>query len=470
MDVIKCALVGAIRHARWGDWMAGERFEQLHGRFEFHSVNAASAELVQALRAHERSPFDALLMLVTQDNLAWAERCLKGLADLRLGILLITRGVVATAIDNLLRLGAADFLSDQFDVEELTARLCRLLPAPRGPGAPTECGGRPAQPPSSHAALSRLVGAGPAFMRQLSRIPVMAGCDAGVLVLGETGTGKELFAQAIHYLSARASKPWVAVNCGALPADLVEDELFGHAKGAYTTAMAAREGLVREAEGGSLFLDDVDCLPLSAQAKLLRFLQESEYRLIGANAVRHADVRVIAASNQSLRGLVERGGFRADLYYRLNVLSLNLPALRDRVEDVVPLACHFARLASRRFAKRVDGIGADAQARLLAHDWPGNVRELRHVIERAVLLSEGESLCAADIEVDAAGGGDGAESFRDAKARVVDRFERSYLEGLLAANQGNVTRAACAAKKNRRALFELIRKHGIDPSRYRAAH
>ena len=469
MDVIKCALVGAIRHARWGDWMAGERLEQLQGRFEFHSVNAPSAELVQVLRDHERSPFDALLMLVTQDNLGWAERCLKGLADLHLGVLLITRGVVAAAIENLLRLGASDFLSNQFDAEELTARLCRLLPAPRATHAATEHD-RTAETPSSSAALSRLVGASPAFTHQMGRIPVMAACDAGVLVLGETGTGKELCAQAIHYLSARASKPWVAVNCGALPGDLVEDELFGHAKGAYTTAMVAREGLVREAEGGSLFLDDVDCLPLSAQAKLLRFLQEREYRLIGANTVRHADVRVIAASNQSLRGLVDRGGFRADLYYRLNVLCLNLPALRERVEDVLPLACHFTRLASRRFAKRVAGIGADAQARLLAHDWPGNVRELRHVIERAVLLSEGERLCAADIEVDAVGGCEGTESFRDAKARVVDRFERSYLEGLLAANQGNVTRAACAAKKNRRALFELIRKHGIDPSRYRASH
>ena len=470
MDVIKCALVGAIRHARWGDWMAGQRFEQLQGRFEFHSVNAASAELVQVLRAHERSPFDALLMLVTQDNLAWAERCLKVLADLRLGVLLITRGVVATAIENLLRLGASDFLSDQFDAEELTARLCRLLPAPDRPSEAAQRCDRPAPAPFSHAALSRLVGASPAFMRQLARIPVMAGCDAGVLVLGETGTGKELCAQAIHYLSARASKPWVAVNCGALPADLIEDELFGHAKGAYTTAMAAREGLVREAEGGSLFLDDVDCLPLSAQAKLLRFLQEREYRLIGANAVRHADVRVIAASNQSLRGLVERGSFRADLYYRLNVLSLNLPALRERVEDVLPLACHFAKLASRRFGKHVEGVGADARAKLLAHDWPGNVRELRHVIERAVLLSEGRQLCVADIEVDTAASCESPESFRDAKARVVDRFERSYLEGLLAAHQGNVTRAACVAKKNRRALFELIRKHGIDPSRYRASH
>jgi two-component system, NtrC family, response regulator GlrR len=291
-----------------------------------------------------------------------------------------------------------------------------------------------------------------------------------VLILGETGTGKEVCAQAIHYLSARASKPWIAVNCGAIPLELIESELFGHVRGAYTTAHNTRDGLVTEAEGGTLFLDDIDCLPLSAQSKLLRFLQEHEYRTVGANAVRHADVRVIAASNRNLAVMAAHNEFRQDLYFRLNILTLTLPPLRERREDIPALSMHFLAQFSRAHARPVPTLSPQAVRRLLAYDWPGNVRELQHVLQRALLLSEGPSLCVADVELpgepEAAAPG---ESFRAAKDRVVKKFERAYIEQLLLTFEGNVTHAAHEAKKDRRAFFALIRKHRIELTRFRSS-
>jgi two-component system response regulator GlrR len=269
-----------------------------------------------------------------------------------------------------------------------------------------------------------------------------------VLLLGETGTGKELFAQAVHYLSARCSRPWVPVNCGAIPFELIEAELFGHAKGAYTNAHAAREGLIAAAEGGTLFLDEIGSLPLSAQGKLLRFLQEREYRAVG---------------------LVAKGHFRQDLYFRLNVLTLTLPPLRERREDIPILALHFIKRYATEFGRPVQGITPIALKRLLAHDWPGNIRELSHAMERAVLLGNGPYVTPADIELGVEDSAPADESFQTAKARVVEQFERSYLEHILIACDGNITHAAIAAKKNRRALWELIRKHHIEPKRFRGA-
>jgi two-component system response regulator AtoC len=299
---------------------------------------------------------------------------------------------------------------------------------------------------------------------------MMASCGANVLILGETGTGKEVCAHAIHYLSARAPKPWIAVNCGAIPAELMETELFGHVKGAYTTAHASRTGLVHDAETGTLFLDDIDCLTLSAQVKLLRFLQEREYRQVGSNTLLHADVRVIAASNCDLNALVLRGAFRQDLYYRLNVLRLDLPALRDRREDIAVLAPHFIHEFARDFQRQVSSLTPCAMLKLYAHDWPGNIRELKHVIERAVLLCSGPVLQTEDIQIDSAHQPEQSDdSFQSAKSRIVDNFERGYLERLLVAHGGNITRAAKAAKKDRRAFFELMRKHELEPESFRTS-
>lgn len=314
-----------------------------------------------------------------------------------------------------------------------------------------------------------VIGHAPAFAQQVARLRTIAACDAGVLILGETGTGKEVFSRAIHYQSERAGRALVAVNCGAIPHELIESELFGHVRGAYTTAFASRDGLVQEAEGGSLFLDDVDCLPPAAQAKLLRFVEEKEYRLVGSSTVRRANVRVIAASNRDLAALAARGDFRTDLFYRLNVLTLTLPPLRERREDIVPLAQHFVKHFAREWQRPSYELSTAALHKLMVHTWPGNVRELRHVIERTLLLASGHYLDAADVQIAGAADRLPATTFQEMKARVIEDFERGYIETLLIRTRGNVTHAAQAAGKNRRAFFELIRKHGIVPERFRSA-
>ncbi|MBK6850900.1 MAG: sigma-54-dependent Fis family transcriptional regulator [Burkholderiales bacterium] len=368
-------------------------------------------------------------------------------------------------IDRLLAAGARDFLRSPVDPGELRVRVLRALGAS---GATTP---EPVRP--SHPMLRDIIGDSPVFAQQVARVPLLARYDASVLILGETGTGKEVCARAIHYLSARAGRPWVAVNCGAIPTELVEAELFGHVKGAFTHAHTARAGLVREAEGGTLFLDEIDALPYGAQAKLLRFLQDKEYRPVGSNQVMHADVRVIAATNRNPSLLTARGVFRQDLLFRLNVLTLHLPLLRDRRSDIPSLALHFLRGAAKQWQKAAPALSPAALKRLVAHDWPGNVRELKNVMERAVLMSSTDMLAAHDIDLDGSTQAnepmpDGDDSFRAAKARVVENFERAYIEHLLTSNAGNVTHAARAAKKNRRAFFELMRKYRIEPDLFRA--
>jgi two-component system response regulator GlrR len=377
-------------------------------------------------------------------------------------VLALSYDLCEAQLDRLLYAGASDFVYYPFSRAELLARLRRAL----GLASPTAADGGP----PLHACLRDYIGNSPAFRRELAKLPHFAACDAGVLIGGETGTGKELCAQAIHYLSPRAMHPWVAINCGAVPSELIDSELFGHVRGAYTTAHAGRDGLVTEAEGGTLFLDDIDGLPLAAQSKLLRFLQEGEFRVVGSNTVRHANVRVIAASNRNLQELAGRGLFRLDLFFRLNVLAVTLPALRERQDDIPTLSSHFCLHYAKKFNKPVRAISPGAARKLAAHGWPGNVRELQHVIERAVVVATGTVLAGDDIDLpDAADGpaGDGEASFRNAKARMIEQFERGYIEQLLTRFAGNVTHAAQAAGKNRRAFFALIQRYQIEPHRYR---
>ena len=426
-----------------------------------------------ALMSHPEAPFNGILILASGDTLAWARDAIARAAAAVELVVLVTRGLRPTIVRELLGHGAHDFVAWDCGRDEARLRLGRLLSASnsrRAVRAPTPT----AVNPPRHAKLAGLIGESPAFVEQLERVPRVADCDAGVLILGETGTGKDLFAQAVHYLSPRASHPCVAVNCGALPAELVEAELFGHARGAFTSAHENRFGLVAQAQGGTLFLDEVDSLPPFAQVKLLRFLQDKEYRPVGTSHVQHADVRIVAASNVDLATLCERGAFRVDLFYRLNVLTLQLPALRDRGDDAQALAEHFVRSFARRFDRPVSGLNMSARTLISDYAWPGNVRELEHAIERGVLMSQEDQLSADDLGLPtdsaAARGADGAstiESYRDAKARAVEQFERRYIEGALASCHGNITHAANAVSKNRRAFWQLMRKHGIDSSRYR---
>ena len=312
--------------------------------------------------------------------------------------------------------------------------------------------------------VNGLVGQAECFVRQVNRIPLFAKADVPVLIAGETGTGKELFARAIHYHSARNGKPFVPVNCAALPDQLFENEMFGHVRGAFTSAFSHQQGLVAEADGGTLFLDEIDTLSPSAQTKLLRFSQDRQYRPLGSAKSVVADVRIIAATNTDLKRHVEERRFREDLYYRLNILSLSIPPLRERLVDVPALVAHFVRQAPNEAGRGSMSVSPSALQRLVRYAWPGNVRELEGIIQRAVVLSPSRVLEPEHLDLPLPGrhATHATASLREAKASAVRDFERSYLMGLLAACKGNVTRAARAAGKARRALQRLLDKHGLD--------
>ncbi len=316
--------------------------------------------------------------------------------------------------------------------------------------------------------LRQMIGSSPVFTAELQKIPFVATCDSSVLLTGETGTGKEMFARAIHYLGPRSGKPFMPVNCGAIPVELIENELFGHTRGAFTSAVTSQDGIISEADGGTLFLDEIDCLPLSAQVKLLRFLQEKEYRQLGSAKTRRADVRIVAATNIDLEQAVQKGILRRDLYYRLNIIPMTLPPLRERREDIPVLAKHFMDQYVLEFNKQADEIAPEALQKLLSYDWPGNVRELQNVIERAVVFSSGRILEKGDINLPEIEAASPVESFQEAKAKVIVEFEKNYIHGLLAAHHGNITRAARTAGKNRRAFWELMRKHNIETDTFRS--
>lgn len=318
-------------------------------------------------------------------------------------------------------------------------------------------------PTSDLLALDQMIGQSASFRAAIDRIPAIAACDAGVLITGETGTGKELCARAIHYLGQRTRWPFVPLNCGAIPADLVENELFGHAPGAFTGANSRQQGLVSEAESGTLFLDEVDSLPLASQVKLLRFLQSMEYRPLGASKTLRANVRVIAATNADPAEAVKSGRLRQDIYYRLNVIPLQLPPLRERKEDIPLLASHFLVRYAREFGKDVPAMPDEVVARLMAHDWPGNVRELENIIARMVALATSPDLYPARLELAVDSDAVDPQSLHVAKGQ----FERAYIEEKLTSYSGNISQAARAAGKNRRYFWELIRKHRIEVDKFR---
>jgi DNA-binding NtrC family response regulator len=316
-----------------------------------------------------------------------------------------------------------------------------------------------------------LVGHSPAFLEVLELTKRFSGCDATVLLQGETGTGKELVARAIHYLGARRDFPFIPVNCGALPDSLVESELFGHARGAFTDARDAKQGLIAEALGGTLFLDEIEVLTPKAQATLLRFLQDFEYRPVGGAVVRDANVRIIAASNANLEELARENRFRKDLLFRLNVLAVDLPPLRKRGRDVVLLAERFLRRLERQYRKPPKGIHPDAVSRLLRHEWPGNVRELENLIHREFLMTDGPVIhlhCLAPPEAHPKDAPEAALSritefrFQEAKASAIAQFERAYIVELLSRTRGNISQAARISGKERSRLGKLVKKYGLE--------
>jgi len=328
--------------------------------------------------------------------------------------------------------------------------------------------------------LGELIGSAPKMLAVYKLVDGVASATSTVLILGDTGTGKELVARAIHQRSARADRPFIAVNCAAIPKDLVESELFGHVRGAFTGAQSARAGLFESAHTGTIFLDEVGDLPLAAQVKLLRTLQEGEVKRVGSDETKLVDVRVLAATNVDLKSRIEAGTFRSDLYYRLNVISIRLPPLRERGPDVDLLAHFFVQKYARRMGRDPKRLAPDALAALRAYEWPGNVRELEHAIERALVLSRGSEIHAVDLPFEdhppprdeprasaSTPPGDdhfafpaalASRPFPEAKKLAMTMFEDAYVAELMRRTGGNLSEAARQAGVDRSNFKRIVRK------------
>ena len=298
----------------------------------------------------------------------------------------------------------------------------------------------------------------------LGKAKLVAASDASVLIRGESGTGKELLARAIHKASPRFAKPFVAINCGAIPEQLLESELFGHMRGSFTGAARDYKGLFQAAEGGTVFLDEIGDMPLPLQVKLLRVLQDKEIRPIGTTQTIVVDVRIISATHRNLEEAIKSGSFREDLYYRLNVVSFALPALSERREDIPVLATHFLSQLVDRYKKPLNGFASEAMEILVKSSWPGNVRELYNVVEQAVALSTTSIITPALVDNAMRGQSAELSSFESARSE----FERDYLAKLLKITGGNVTQAAKLAKRNRTEFYKLLQRHHLDPKLFKA--
>ena len=369
-----------------------------------------------------------------------------------------------------MKLGAADYVPKPFDNDELVLVVDRVLE-----GIALRRDLRLLQEKVAGAyQFEAIVGRSAAMQRVFDVIRKVADTDLTVLVRGPSGTGKELVANAIHYNSPRRTKPLVKVNCAAFSRELVESELFGHEKGAFTGATGTREGKFEIADGGTLFLDEIGDMGIETQAKILRVLQEREFERVGGNRTLKVDVRIIAATNQDLEAKVKNGTFREDLYYRLNVVAITLPSLAERPDDVPLLVEHFLAAAATRLKRPPKPLAPAALRALCAHEWKGNVRELEHAIEQAIALASGAEIALDDLPPSVrAGAGDATAeppgSFKAAKQRVIERFERQVIGEALERHRGNVSKAAEDLGMYRQHLQLKLAEYGIDPATYRSA-
>ncbi|MEQ9862608.1 two-component system response regulator GlrR [Pectobacterium cacticida] len=318
-------------------------------------------------------------------------------------------------------------------------------------------------PTSDETWREAIVTRSPIMLRLLEQARMVAQSDVSVLINGQSGTGKEVLARAIHAASPRAKNAFIAINCGALPEPLLESELFGHAKGAFTGAVSSREGLFQAAEGGTLFLDEIGDMPLSLQVKLLRVLQERKVRPLGSNRDLDIDVRIISATHRDLPKAMARNEFREDLYYRLNVVNIKLPALHERAEDIPLLANHLLRESANRHKPFVRAFSTDALKRLMTASWPGNVRQLVNVIEQCVALTSAPVISDALVEQALEGENTALPTFVEAR----HQFELNYLRKLLQIAKGNVTQAARMAGRNRTEFYKLLGRHELDANDFK---
>ena len=370
-------------------------------------------------------------------------------------ILLTAHGTIPDAVEATER-GVFTYLTKPFDGKGLLDKIAEALLL-SAPAHPARQGGQDAW-------QDRIISRSSRMAEVLAEARMVAHSDASVLLRGESGTGKELLAQAIHQASARASKPFIAVNCGAIPEALLESELFGHVKGAFTDAVSNHKGLFLAADGGTLLLDEIGDMPPALQVKLLRVLQEHEVRPVGASLSVPVDVRIISATHRDLDAAMAAGEFRADLYYRLNVVTLTLPPLSERREDIPLLANHFLVTLAAKYHKRLSGFAPEALKALSTATWPGNVRQLYNVVEQVCALSSTPLVPLALVQRALRSPSIQVLTFAEAK----QRFERDYLVGLLKLTDGNVADAARLADRNRTEFYRLMQKHGLTPGHFKA--
>jgi DNA-binding NtrC family response regulator len=431
---------------------------------EGHAVREAAGG-DEALAALEGAPADLVLAdlrMPGMDGMRLLD-AIRARFPETLVVLVTAQGDERTAVEAL-KLGAYDYIPKPFDNEEIraVARSARELLALKEENRRLrrELAGE----------YRGMVGDSAAMRAVADTIRRAGSTDATVLVTGESGTGKELAARALHAESRRANAPFVALNCSALPGELIESELFGHVRGAFTGADRDREGVFGAADGGTLFLDEVGDLSPSAQAKLLRVIEEGRVTPVGTAASRPVDVRLVAATNRPLEEMAQRAEFREDLLYRLQVVTLRLPPLRERRADIPALAIHFIAELAHRHERPVCSLSASARRALVAYDWPGNVRELRNVLERAVVLAEGDELDLAALPARVSGASiaqgpiDAALAglpYTEARDRAVDAFERSFLAAALERNGGNVSATARSLGLHRQSLQKILRRLDI---------
>jgi two-component system response regulator AtoC len=442
--------------------------------YDIHTANDG-AEAKELLAEHHIDLVITDLRMPKVDGMELLRHALADDAD-RPVVMITAHGTVDTAVEAL-KLGAFDYITKPFDKTELRqivqkalrARDLRNVEATDEPSAQPGAQGR-----------FRIIGQSAQIQQVYALLEKVADTPTTVLISGESGTGKELVARALHENSSRAQKPFIRLNCAAIPKDLMEAELFGFERGAFTGAVNSKPGKFELASGGTLFLDEIGEIPVEMQVKLLRVLQESEFERVGGIKTLSVDVRLVTATNRDLRDLIAKGTFREDLYYRLNVVHIQLPALRERTTDIPLLVEHFLRKFNDRLRKKVEGCTADAMSRLCAYEWPGNIRELENVIERAVLFCDDTRLAIKDLTPEVRGDGKtpppgavaptstptserptGEAGLREQVRAAMARLERELIVRALAQTGGNVTRAARLLKISRKGLQLKMKELGL---------
>ena len=406
----------------------------------YETVSFADARrALEALDAEDPDFILCDIRMPSMDGIGFL-KALKERSEQRTVIMMSAYGTIDNAIE-CMKLGAYDYVSKPFKTAEIVLTLLK-----------DEVG--------EDYDISNIHTTDPGMLEILEKVRKIAAYSTSILITGESGTGKELIARAIHSSSARAAKPFVVVNCGAIPAPLLESELFGHVKGAFTDAHRNKSGLFQEADCGTLFLDEIGELPLELQVKLLRVLQEGELRRVGDTRAVKVDVRVVAATLRDLKEEIKKGSFRDDLYYRLNVIELKLPPLRNRPGDIPALAAHFIEKYGRRFGKSVKAVSKDALSTLVSYPWPGNVRELENVIERAMILEETSTI--RDVSLPMASQSGLREPFNGLSIKKAEEeLEKELISRALEKTGNNRTKAAQLLEISHRALLYKIKNYGL---------